>query len=258
MSIDKQSLEARVNYEREFFDKEATDYGSDFSIHFDYYGALNLAKISEGELKGMKVLDCGAGFGELAVWLALRGAQVTAIDVSPKCLEVVAKRAMHHGVSQNVTTRLLPVEQIDYADDSFDLVVGVFILHHVMLDRCMPQIRRVLRPGGKALFLETSATSKLLMFFRTHVVGRFGVVKYQDEIEYPLTERDIEYISSVFDGRCTVHYVPFTFLRMIDSHIFRHKIRFVSWLLSTGDRLIYKYLPFMRKSSYFKIIEIRR
>ena len=258
MSVNKQSLEARVNYEREVFDKEAAEYGDDYTIHFNYDDALRLVNIRADDLKGMRVLDCGAGFGELAVWLGLRGARVTAIDVSPKCLEVISRRAAHHGVSQNVTSRLLPMEQIDYEDASFDMITGIFILHHVMLDKSMPRIHRVLRPGGTAVFLETSATSKLLMFFRSHVVGRFGIAKYQDEIEYPLTERDIEYIRGVFDGRCKVHYVPFTFLRMIDSHVFRHKIRFVSWLLSTCDRLIYRYLPFMRKYTYFKTIELRR
>jgi len=258
MSINRQSLEARVSYEREFFDKEAATYGDDYSIHFNYEEALKLANIRVADLKGMKVLDCGAGFGELAVWLGTKGAHVTAIDVSPKCLEVISKRAAHYGVSKNVTSRLLPIEQIDYENASFDMVAGVFILHHVMLDKCVPQIHRVLRPGGKAFFLETSANSKLLMFCRTHVVGRFGIAKYQDEIEYPLTPRDIEYIGEVFDGRCKVHYLPFTFLRMIDSHVFRHKIRPISWFLSTCDRLIYRYLPFMRQYSYFKTIELSR
>lgn len=257
MSINKQSLEARVSYEREFFDQRASEHGGDYSITLDYGKALNLTNIKEHELKGMRVLDCGAGLGELATWLAIRGAYVTAIDVSPKSLEVLSKRAMHHGVSQNVTSRVLPLEQIDYADASFDMVVGEFVLHHVLLDKCMPQIRRVLRPGGTALFLETSATSKLLMFFRAHIIGHLWLPKYQDEIEHPLTTRDIDYIDDVFEGRCTVHYFPFMFLKILDSHLFRFKLRPVSRLLATGDQLIYKYLPPMRKYSYFKIIELR-
>jgi hypothetical protein len=45
---------------------------------------------------------------------------------------------------------------------------------------------------------------------------------------------------------------------MLDSHIFRHRIRFVSWLLLTGDRLIYRYLPFMRKYSYVMLVDLTR
>lgn len=257
MTINKQSLDARVSYEREFFDQRASEHGDDYSIKLDYGKALKLTNIKEGELEGMKVLDCGAGLGELSTWLAIRGAHVTAIDVSPKSLEVLSKRAMHHGVSQNITSRVLPLEHLDYADASFDMVVGEFVLHHVLLDQCIPQIRRVLRPGGTALFLETSATSKMLMFFRAHIIGHLWLPKYQDEIEHPLTARDIEHINIVFKGRCKVHYFPFMFLKILDSHFFRFKLRPVSWLLSTGDRLIYKYLPFMRKCSYFKIIELR-
>jgi ubiquinone/menaquinone biosynthesis C-methylase UbiE len=258
MSINKQSLDARVGHEQEFFDHVASQQGEDYSIRTDYSAALKFAHIEESQLNGMRVLDCGAGLGHLAVWLAMKGAHVTAIDVSPKSLEVLSKRALHHGVSQNIASRLLPIEQIDYESASFDLAVGEFILHHVMLDKCMPQIRRVLRPGGKALFLETSAANKVLMFFRTHIIGRLGIPKMQDEIEYPLTPRDVEYIDKVFEGGCKVHYVPYTFLRMLDSHVFRHKIRFVSWLLLTGDRLIYRYLPFMRKYSYVMLLDLTR
>ena len=256
MSINKQSLEARVSYEQKFFDQRASEHGNDYSITLDYGKALKLTNIKEAQLRGMRVLDCGAGLGELATWLALRGANVTAIDVSPKSLEVLSKRAVHHGVSQNITSRVLPLEQLDYPDASFDMVVGEFILHHVLLDKCMPQIRRVLRPGGTGLFLETSATSRLLMFFRAHVIGHLWLPKYQDEIEYPLRARDIDYIDRVFEGRCKVHYFPFVFLKMLDSHFFRFNLRPLSWVLSTGDRLIYKYLPLMRKYSYFKIIEV--
>jgi hypothetical protein len=96
------------------------------------------------------------------------------------------------------------------------------------------------------------------MFFRTYVIGHFGIPRLQDEIEYPLTAHDIDYINAVFEGRCNLHFVPYTFLRMLDSHIFRHKIRFVTRLLLASDRLIYKYLPFMRKYSYVMILELRR
>ena len=258
MSINKQSLDARVGHERDFFDEIASEHGEDYSIRTDYAVALRFVNIEESKLNGMKVLDCGAGLGHLAVWLATKGAHVTAIDVSPKSLEVLSKRARHHGVSKNIDARLLPIEQIDYEDARFDLAVGEFILHHVMLEKCMPQIRRVLRPGGKALFLETSANNRLLMFFRTHIIGHLGIPKLQDEIEYPLTERDVEYIDKVFEGRCKVHYVPYTFLRMLDSHIFRRKIKFMSWLLIRGDRLIYRYLPFMRKYSYVMLVDLTR
>ena len=61
MSINKQSLDERLSHEREFFDQVAAEHGDDYSIKMNYGQALKLVNIGEGELKGMKVLDCGAG-----------------------------------------------------------------------------------------------------------------------------------------------------------------------------------------------------
>jgi 2-polyprenyl-3-methyl-5-hydroxy-6-metoxy-1,4-benzoquinol methylase len=82
MSINRQSLDARVGHEQEFFDHVASEHGEDYSIRTDYSAALNFANIEERQLKGMRVLDCGAGLGDLAVCLDLNGVNVTAIDVS--------------------------------------------------------------------------------------------------------------------------------------------------------------------------------
>jgi 2-polyprenyl-3-methyl-5-hydroxy-6-metoxy-1,4-benzoquinol methylase len=164
----------------------------------DYSAALKFANIEESQLNGMRVLDCGAGLGHLAVWLAMKGAHVTAIDVSPKSLEVLLKRALHHGVSQNIAARLLPIEQIDYENASFDLAVGEFILHHVMLDKCMPQIRPGAAAGGKR------CSSKPAQRIRCScssgpIIGAPGHSEDAGRNQYP-PRRATEYIDKVFEG----------------------------------------------------------
>ncbi len=51
-----------------------------------------------GDLRGKKLLDIGVGLGESSVYFALRGAQVTAVDISPLMIEKVASLGKRYGV----------------------------------------------------------------------------------------------------------------------------------------------------------------
>ena len=78
---------------------------------------------------------------------------------------------------------------------------GTFVLLLVDLPKASRQLARVLKPGGKAVFIENSALNPLLMAARSKVCGRFGVPQYSDDHEHPLTRRDIATLQSVFpDG----------------------------------------------------------
>jgi ubiquinone/menaquinone biosynthesis C-methylase UbiE len=48
----------------------------------------------------------------------------------------------------------MPAEKLDYPDAHFDVVVGIDILHHVDIPRAIKEVRRVLKPGGVAIFKE--------------------------------------------------------------------------------------------------------
>ena len=76
-----------------------------------------------------------------------------------------------------------------FRDGTFDYVTGVFILHHLDLRRAVPEIHRVLRPGGKAVFVENSAYNGFLMLGRALLTGRFGIHKSSSKDEYPLGAR---------------------------------------------------------------------
>lgn len=103
---------------------------------------------------GKRILEVGSGPGELATWLALQGAEVVAIDVSEGNVRLGRKRAEVNGVTDRATFRHVPVEALDEPDGSFDVVIGNQVLHHVELAQAMPNIRRMLAPGGRAVFCE--------------------------------------------------------------------------------------------------------
>jgi magnesium-protoporphyrin O-methyltransferase len=81
----------------------------------DRMRALMLSRLPS-DLRGARVLDAGCGTGAMAQELALRGAQVTAVDISPQLIDI-AKRRLHPALS----------DQIDFqSGDMSDPTLGRF------------------------------------------------------------------------------------------------------------------------------------
>lgn len=119
---------------------------------------LNPARLryisSRCQVKGRKVLDIGCGGGILSESMAVRGASVCAIDVSPKALEVARLHLLESDA--HVNYQLTTIEQL--AQDrqgEFDLVTCLEMLEHVPDPfSVIRSAARVLKPGGN-LFLST-------------------------------------------------------------------------------------------------------
>lgn len=106
---------------------------------------------SAGELApGKKALEIGCGTGIFTSILAGTGAEITAVDLSPD----LAKRARSQVSSPNVKFLVMNVEKLDFPSDSFDCVYGSSVLHHLDLAKALPEMLRVLKPGGVLVFTE--------------------------------------------------------------------------------------------------------
>lgn len=117
-----------------------------------------------GDLRHKKVLDLGCGAGETAVYFALRGAEVQACDISGEFLKVAGRLAAHHGVG--ISTMQCDTARIPCPDESFDFVFGNGVLHHVDLMTTGREIRRVLKPGGQAMFIEPLPYNPVIEVYR--------------------------------------------------------------------------------------------
>jgi SAM-dependent methyltransferase len=98
-------------------------------------------------------LEIGAGTGYFTLNMLQDGVvrEATATDISPGMLDALAANAARVGVA--VQTVACDAEELPFDDDSFDLVFGHAVLHHLPdLDRAFGEFRRVLRPGGRLFF----------------------------------------------------------------------------------------------------------
>lgn len=102
------------------------------------------------DVDGRRVLDAGCGPGAYAEWLVARGAEVVAVDASPRMLELARER-VGDAVAFHLADLSRPLAFLD--DASFDLVVSPLVIDYVE-DWSVPlgEFHRLLRPGGRLVF----------------------------------------------------------------------------------------------------------
>lgn len=103
---------------------------------------------------GLKVLDVGCGGGILSEALALRGAQITGIDLAEQALEVAKLHALESQVEINY--KKSSVEELaESAPGSFDVITCMEMMEHVPApDSVLLAIAKLVKPGGH-IFLST-------------------------------------------------------------------------------------------------------
>lgn len=170
-------LTDRHRTEQQFHDAQAAERAGRFadlaSLRFrdaeylDHESWIRPAFALLGDVAGERVLDYGCGHGMASVVLARQGAIVTGFDLSAGYVAEARRRA----AANEVTPELLQAdaEDLPFPDQSFDAVWGCAILHHLDLKRAGAELRRVLRPGGVAVFCEPWGGNPLLEFARRHL-----------------------------------------------------------------------------------------
>jgi SAM-dependent methyltransferase len=165
----------------------------DDDAYLDHETWVRPALARLGPLVGRRVLDYGCGHGMASVVLARRGARVTAFDLSHGYLCEARRRAEVNGVAVAVVRAA--GERLPFADAAFDAVWGNAVLHHLDLGRAARELRRVLAPGGVAVFCEPWGDNPLLALARRHLPYP-GKGRTADE--RPLCGRDLPALRRVF------------------------------------------------------------
>jgi len=203
---------------------------------------------------GRRVLDLGCGKGHLALALAHRGWDVSAIDISPKSIEMSQARAAVSGLAGKVDFQVMDCEVLDFPDNHFDAVTGSFVLHHLNLPKIGKEISRVLKPTGRAACIETIGMNPLLMLARATLPGRFGIEKASSDDEAPLDQPRIDIISQNFAGKVSVAFPKVVFFRMACYLPFMNHV-VGRGLLKGLDRLVGA-IPPLRRTSYYGVVKL--
>ena len=101
-----------------------------------------------GDVDGKYLLDLGCGAGENSVYFARRGARCVAADYSAGMVHTALKLAQKYDV--DISGRVVDAMDIDFPDDTFDIVYAANLMHHVDTAMGIKEVHRVLKPGGLA------------------------------------------------------------------------------------------------------------
>jgi ubiquinone/menaquinone biosynthesis C-methylase UbiE len=129
---------------------------------WDQHGAAGLTNVTAAVVgvartqPGDTVLDLGCGTGQISIPLAMQGADVLGVDVSPAMASRLRAEAQRRGLA-SLTVIALPAEELDLPPASIDLIVSSYALHHLRdadKARLAAAAYRWLRPGGRIVIAD--------------------------------------------------------------------------------------------------------
>lgn len=208
---------------------------------------LDIALRHFGDVSRKRVLDLGCGNGQASFFFARHGATVTAVDISEAAIERLSSYCKEHGIDSITPVHCSALEISRLGP--FDFVFGNAILHHLEpFQDFAVSLRAAIAPGGRALFHENSANNPLLMLVRKYLTGRFGIPKYSDDQEFPLTNAEIGHLRRHFEVR--IVYPRVFFFQLASGYLFGQRGFDITRRM---DGFLYRFEP-LRRMSYWQCI----
>ena len=235
-------------FQNELYSQSSWEEGSRRST-LKYYSAVKNNRQHFRDLvaehgRNKRILEIGCGDGGYMFDYPKIAAQVTGIDISEVAVESARKKAAEQGFS-NMDFHAMDVEAMKFPSDTFDVVYGAGILHHLDIDRSSREIARVLKPTGVAIFTEPLGHNPLINLYRKLTP------KMRSPDEHPCVWNDFRILDRYFSKtEATFHNlfsmgaVPFRSLPLFPA---------VLRGLEQVDEGIFKIIPYLRRHAWTTI-----
>jgi SAM-dependent methyltransferase len=255
-------MQERIMREKEFYDELVVEGSASRSL-LDRFSAGFYDKGEKGrlwgpmwksmDLRGVNVLDYGCGNGGFSRVLARRGARVVGIDISPKLIETARASAAKIGLNGSCPQFMVgDAHHTPFADNTFDYVVGNGALHHLDLEMAYAEIARVLKPGGKAIFMEPMYHHPILWMVRRLTPNAHSAD------ERPLSFGDMAKAKKWF--RTCSHREHFLIsVCFAPVHLFGERITLaVLGRVDRFDQLVMRLIPPLRRFGWLAMMEMQK
>ena len=144
-----------------------------------------------GETKPKQLLDIATGTGDLAIMMAgLNPDRVVGLDISSGMLEVGKQKIRKANLSDTIEMIVGDSENMPFENNTFDAITVSFgVRNFANLDKGLTEIKRVLKPGGKLVILETSVPTKFpfkqgYRFHTAVILPIIGKLFSKDKVAY--------------------------------------------------------------------------
>lgn len=234
--------------ERDFHDNLHKGEGERFENRF--YRALGNMFVDfdqeiQNDCKDKNILDYGCGIGlNTEKYLKYLPKKITGIDISEISLQKARKRVKLYE-NQKVEFKQDNCENLSLENESFELVYGTGVLHHLKLDLAIKEIARVLKKDGKIIFVEPLGTNPIINLYR------WMTPKARSQDEHPFNEKDFAFMRNHFKD-LKIKYYGFLTLIFYPFYGNQSSSKFFN-LLSNFDQYLFK-SRFLRKFAWSALI----
>jgi len=216
----------------------------------DFYQPLFEYAFDEiGSLAGKRVLELGCGPGGTAVLLARRGADVFATDIRIESIQETRRLAAKYGVADKIHTSVMDARRLAFPEHSFDFIFTKSVLIMTDYEPVVKECSRVLKKGGKAIFLENMRHHPIIYLIRKMFI------RYSRYLHY-LSMDDIKNITKVFSVSRHREFHFFIIASLIWDKVIKSKqvYNLTFRLLRAFDDGLISSLPFLRRICWITAI----
>ena len=240
---------ARYDRERAAHNKIFSEHTRDSALKF--YRIVHQSRaLYEGTLlahcAGSSTLEYGCGPGTHSSVLAQSGAaRVVGIDISDVAIEQARAEAIRRGLTQMEHFQM-NAESLEFEPDSFDLIYGTAILHHLDLTRAFSELARTLRPDGTAVFMEPLGHNPFINLYRRMTPGLRTID------EHPLLVSDLRLLHKYF-GKVQLQFFGLQTLLAVPFHG-GPSFRPLLTVLEAADGMLFSVLPFTKRYAWQVVV----
>lgn len=223
--------------EEKYYNKKILRPGKTFDLEEEsYFKQVNLKlKKMLGNVEGKEVLDIGCGRGNLSFYLARKGANVIGIDLSKNFINFCKNKPTK--LNLKVEFRVMNAQIPDFEDNTFDIIVGSRIIHHLPdVELFFRECKRLLKKKGFITFIEPLKKNPIVEMNRKHLNP-----KKRTKHEHPLFLSDVMNAKKIFGNIKHVEYYIVSPSTMLFKTLFKKPEVF---------RVLYKFLQFIEFPLY--------
>lgn len=231
----------------------------------EYKEAIKLLE----DVRGRKVLVLGCGQGEEAVYLAILGAKVTAIDISEEMLKITKKLAKKFNVDKRIEYKKMSTEKLLFKPKSYDKILGCNLLHHVDIIKTVNEVRKILKTNGIAVFFEPLVYNPIINIYRSMAN------EVRTDNEHPLSYKDLKNIKKIFPDIEHKEFQLFTLIIFLWFFIWErlhpNKVRYWKKIINESekyktsftllyflDKIVLNIFPFLRRYCWVTVIKLKK
>jgi ubiquinone/menaquinone biosynthesis C-methylase UbiE len=185
-------------------------------------------KIVEALEDNKNILELGCGDGILTNRLVVKCNKVIGIDIDDSLFHKIQPK-------DNLNLFKMDAHNLEFPDNYFDNVVGLYVIHHLDIERSAKEINRVLKPNGRAIFIEPLCYNPLSNLWRKLTPNA------RTKDEKPLSYKDIKAMCKYFSS---YKYSEFNLLPLLSSVVyafsFSPKLKNIcgKWLSEQDDHFL--------------------